>query len=455
MRIAAVLLAALALQNATASDVFYVDASAPSGGDGASWATALTDLRAALVLADAGDEVRVAQGTYKPDGGTGNRFLFFVPASGVSLIGGFAGLAGPSPDLRDPDAYLTTLSGDLNGDDGPNFANRSDNTTNVLYIFSKTGIVIDGFTIRSGYADAFHNVTSGVHGGGMETAFSGFTVRNCVFVDNLAWRGGGGVALLNAYGPVPRFENCRFFGNRALVNGSTGGGAVYTASNTTPVFINCAFVGNSTAFGGGAIASNASTFTLVNCTLAQNTANVGGGVYVNSGQFNIANSVLWGNIAGGDNERKQIWTNVGTAAVQDSTLPLLSIYAGNGNLVADPQFPALAGLDATIGTADDNARPSAASPVLNAGDNTHIPPGIAADLAGGARITGAVVDMGAYETPCAGDSNADALVNFTDLNNVLSTFNTAGFGQPGDIDGDGDVDFADLNLVISAFNTAC
>lgn len=50
-----------------------------------------------------------------------------------------------------------------------------------------------------------------------------------------------------------------------------------------------------------------------------------------------------------------------------------------------------------------------------------------------------------------GDVNGDGLVNFTDLNIVLSNFGLTGPGLPGDADADGDVDFADLNLVLSNF----
>jgi len=53
-----------------------------------------------------------------------------------------------------------------------------------------------------------------------------------------------------------------------------------------------------------------------------------------------------------------------------------------------------------------------------------------------------------------GDANHDSLVNFADLNIVLSEFNTLGQGLGGDVDFDNDVDFADLNLVISGFNAA-
>lgn len=52
-----------------------------------------------------------------------------------------------------------------------------------------------------------------------------------------------------------------------------------------------------------------------------------------------------------------------------------------------------------------------------------------------------------------GDANGDGLVNFADLNIVISAFNTSGADIPGDLDDDGDVDFADLNEVLSNFNT--
>lgn len=57
---------------------------------------------------------------------------------------------------------------------------------------------------------------------------------------------------------------------------------------------------------------------------------------------------------------------------------------------------------------------------------------------------------------CPGDTNADGVVNFLDLNTVLSAFNTSvPSGTGGDVTGDGLVGFADLNIVISSFNVAC
>jgi hypothetical protein len=53
----------------------------------------------------------------------------------------------------------------------------------------------------------------------------------------------------------------------------------------------------------------------------------------------------------------------------------------------------------------------------------------------------------------AGDTNDDGIVDFTDLNNILSDFGDAGAGTEWltDLDGSGTVDFADLNAVLSNF----
>src|SRR5690606_38607828 len=60
---------------------------------------------------------------------------------------------------------------------------------------------------------------------------------------------------------------------------------------------------------------------------------------------------------------------------------------GDGNIDADPLW-----LDPAAG----DFRLGAASPCINAGDNSAVPAGITTDLAGLPRFVG-IVDMGAYE----------------------------------------------------------
>lgn len=53
-----------------------------------------------------------------------------------------------------------------------------------------------------------------------------------------------------------------------------------------------------------------------------------------------------------------------------------------------------------------------------------------------------------------GDANGDGVVDFADLNIVLSNFGDTGApGDPGDLNGDGVVNFVDLNLVLSGFGS--
>ncbi len=62
----------------------------------------------------------------------------------------------------------------------------------------------------------------------------------------------------------------------------------------------------------------------------------------------------------------------------------------------------------------------------------------------------AVLDID--DLPVFGDLDGDGLVNFADLNLLLSAYNSTGAGLPEDLDNDGDVDFADLNLLLGVYN---
>ncbi len=114
--------------------VRYVDRDATGPvHDGTSWCTGFLNLQDALAATapDSGDTIRVANGTYKPDQGigqtAGDRLSTFRLKAGVTVRGGYAGCGASDPDERDVTANLTVLSGDLAGDDGPNFANNGEN----------------------------------------------------------------------------------------------------------------------------------------------------------------------------------------------------------------------------------------------------------------------------------------------------------------------------------------
>lgn len=61
--------------------------------------------------------------------------------------------------------------------------------------------------------------------------------------------------------------------------------------------------------------------------------------------------------------------------------------------------------------------------------------------------------------PCAADFSLDDVIDFADLNAVLSNFGASGLPagvlNAGDANADGVVDFTDLNAVLSAFGTTC
>jgi len=254
----------LASTSLAAGQTIYVDADAAGANDGTSWPDAYNYLHDALTAASSGDEVRVAQGVYKPDQGNGitpgNREATFQLKNGVAIKGGYAGFGEPDPNARDVEAYETILSGDLNGDDGPNFAGNGENSYHVVLASGcDETAVLDGFTITAGNSNWL--------GGGMYSPHGRPTVINCTFYRNYALSGGG-----MAYGS-PTLINCTFSENAA----EFGGGGIDNYQD--PTLLNCTFIENSASSGGGMYSSNGSP-TLINCIFIGNSAT---GTYYYSG----------------------------------------------------------------------------------------------------------------------------------------------------------------------------
>ena len=117
--------------------VVFVDAAATGENNGLSWSDAFTRLRPAIEAVRARSataEYWIAAGTYTPAEPDGDRAASFKLAAGDRLLGGFAGWE-TQADQRDPTANVTILSGDLNGDDGPDFRpTTSENSYRVVTI---------------------------------------------------------------------------------------------------------------------------------------------------------------------------------------------------------------------------------------------------------------------------------------------------------------------------------
>jgi len=421
LRVISVFLVALGAAATAAGGTIYVDVDASGANDGSSWTDAYNYLQDALTVSSSGDEIWVAQGIYKPDQGAGvtpgDRTATFQLINGVAIKGGYAGYGEADPNVRDIEAYETILSGDLNGDDGPNFANNGENNYNVVTIGTvDSNTVLDGFTIRGGNANGSSSERCG---GGIFNNGGSSTLTNCTFSGNRArWFGGG---MYNV-GGSPTLTNCSFIGNLA----SDDGGGMGNYSSSSPELINCTFSSNTASdrgggvrtyyssciltnclfngnrsFGGAGMDSTRSSMVLTNCTFSRNqAAHAGGGIYTTSGNIPVVtNCIFWGNshFSAVISESSQISAgNVNYSCVQGWT----GNFGGVGNIGYDPLFVDANGADNIFGTEDDNLRLLSTSPCINGGDNTAVPVEVVTDLDGNPRIKDDVVDMGVYEANC-------------------------------------------------------
>ncbi len=317
----------------TAQTTWYVNDDAPGANNGSDWTDAFVDLQSALAVAQSGDEIWVAVGTYSADSGTGDRADTFQLISGVGLYGGFDGTEAALVE-RAGLFSLTRLSGDLDGNDSPVACTdhtpdcdsygtrcvdgscivRQNIDENSYHVVTGSGTddttVLDGFTITAG------NATDTNEGGGMYNVAGDPTVSNCTFSQNLAgsfimgagggmfnesssptvtdcsfsrnWAGAHGGGMYNVDGSSPVVERCSFRQNATRM---LDGGGMFNQTDCHPTLISCDFIGNyARGFGGGVCSEGVSSPTLTNCLFSGNSVTeMGGGMYIYEGSPALTN----------------------------------------------------------------------------------------------------------------------------------------------------------------------
>jgi len=317
-----------------ANSVLYVDDDAEPGGDGQSWETAFRFLQDALdaarrLRAGTVEEIHVAQGLYLPDHdenypeGNSDPWETFALIDGVALMGGYAGIGAEDPDERNIELYETILSGDLLGNDLPDFVNYIDNSFHVVTASGNDDTaLLEGFTITAGYA---HFEPYGHHqGGGMLVDAASPVVRQCLFVLNYAkeeYATGGG--LCNRTGGHPLVEQCMFLENKSASHLGGGGGMASLYSFAT--VRGCSFKANTAEWEGAGLRVDHGGMVIENCDFEQNELNdpqpgvhslAGAGIEASSSNLEITGCLFRGNsaldsVAGG------ISSSGGTTTVTD------------------------------------------------------------------------------------------------------------------------------------------
>ncbi|RYF25496.1 MAG: T9SS type A sorting domain-containing protein [Flavobacteriales bacterium] len=304
-----------------AQTIRYVKETATGTGDGSSWVNASNNLQGMIDASASGDQVWVAQGTYKPtltlvsSSGTADaqRDKSFALKTGVAVYGGFVGSEATLSE-RNFVANLTVLSGDLGAP-----SDISDNAYHVVTAYAASANTsLDGFTISDGNANGDSTavliqggtatiVAYRCHGAGINirgTNLANFAnliikdnvskgtgagffmytsspvLTNVTFQNNKSTNGMGGAMFCRGTSTTtnqcsPSVSNSTFIGNSTDVS---SGGAIQLHAYAKPVFNQVVFKENISAKGGGVIYLNGyatSSITAKNCTFLGNRANSG------------------------------------------------------------------------------------------------------------------------------------------------------------------------------------
>jgi hypothetical protein len=359
----------------TQSRIIYVDDNATGANDGSSWQNAYIYLQDALTDANSSEnhamslsngpvEIRVAQGTYKPNQGLISidhpSIASFSLINNVTIKGGYAGVNESYPNSRDIELYESILSGDLDDDDievedpcDLLRGIRGINSDNVLFSNENdASSVLDGFTIKGGRF--FGSADPGPYGGGgMFIRKGNPTIISCTFTGNAVYEYGG--AIFINYGS-PTLIGCTFTKNYASIGGAIfNGNSGFERRTGNPTFKNCVFSNNYSTTTGAGI-SGGGNILMSNCTFTGNLSESSGAGLSNYGNVKLENCTFNGNWAKQNSSIAQYSSSIlnisnciiwdGQDSISDSNFSTLTVsysdiqggLEGEGNINADPLF---------------------------------------------------------------------------------------------------------------------
>lgn len=435
-----VALVAVGFRAATAFDEFYVDASAASGGDGSSWATAFQTIEDAVSAANAttvDDRIWVKPGVYSPAASmrVTSPCTVGAPTGGVTIT--YTGLFACFR-VQDTDIHFTNIQfqgsgrkvagiGPLSGirftgcvfQGGSRVAVRGDQCRLMMFercrfennrSLASGGAILgkDCQRVEISMDCRFEDNLSYSDGGAISLVnCDSVSIRDCVFRRNTA-QGEGGAIAVKVMNPFPHtigipkytsveLVDTEFADNEAWLDG--GGACIRDVADLK--LTNNVLIRNIACGSGGGLKVHQTPFgqfdkvVLLNCTLADNIAVKGGGVSLPRSIYtvhsNFLNTILWNNSA----------ISPGTVLEAQCDLPpnrvdhccvedwgSVASYVGYAVINVDPRLRS-------------NGEIGWLSPCINTGDKT-LYPGLTStssilDIADRPRLQGVEVDMGAYE----------------------------------------------------------
>ena len=433
----------------------FVNAKAHSGGDGHSWDSAYRFLRNALIAAEAGDEIWVAKGIYKPTDGTNdknNRNKSFILKNGISVYGGFDGIESER-DQRNYIENMTILSGEIGN---PN--DNQDNSRKIIIGYGNT--ILDGFTITGNYGDGFFYSEIGNSGSLYFHQSENITIANSIFNNNYNITGGG-IYIFDCNSVL--ISNCIFKNNIA----DTGGGVYIKQSAAT--IRNCVFSHNTGNFSGGGLEIHDCNASVINCTFTSNSAFNRGSAIEVTGMATVTNSIFWNNtfdvIDGSPivnySDLQGGWHGMGKGNININPLFVGSGYWADVNdseVIVEQDDPNAIWIDGDYhlksqsGRWDSNyriwVRDYVTSPCVDAGNPN-------SDWSEELWPNGKRINMGAYggtaqasmSTSAAGeirDLNYNSFIDWNDVLLLVNEWHKSGKPMKGDLDRNGIVDVSDL-----------